>query len=951
MSEVDPLAEYPQVVRTSAEADVPLAAAGAAVLDLASYSRWLSIHVEHRGTVPGVASVGDAFGEQVMIMGIPADIAWTVEDVEESDPAAGDAGRTAVTLRGLGPMDLVLVLRVAAEATGGTAGEGVTLRVDAGIGGDPVEGPLGATVAASVEEALSTSVTAFAASLAERTGEDAGAFRFPQRTIVHERTGVRLDPRTPVVVGAGQVVQRDPDPAQPRDPVALAVDALRRAGDDSGAGEEVLRAADAVYAVASASWTYRDAAALVAEALGAEPSETAMSAPYGGDAGQVLVNTAGQAVADGRAEVVLVCGAESGNTLAAARKQGVDVDWPVQDAEVAPTRVIGSDREANNSAESAAGLTVPVYTYALMDAAIRRRHGRTPAEQRELVTGLWSRFSEVAAENPYAWLPRAMTPQELASVDAGNRMISTPYPKLLCANLQVDLAAGLVVTSVAAATALGIPQDNWVFLHAGAAAYDEWFVSERADLGASPAIAAIGRAAFEHAGVGPDDIDHVDLYSCFPAAVQIAAEELGFGLDDPHRPLTVTGGLTFAGGPGNNYGTHAVATLVDRLRRDPDAYGLSTSLGWFVTKHALGIYSARPPRQPYRALDPVLLPGPTRPALTAYAGPGVVEAATAAYDRAGEPEAAIVSVLTPEGARVLVRSTQPAVLAAVVDGDPLGAAVEVADTSTLTIALEEPAAELPAPPVPTVLTERRDGVLVVTLNRPERRNAIDLPTAQLLERIVDAFEADDEARVMVLAGAGGTFSAGMDLKAAAAGQFALTDKRGPLGISALPIAKPVIAAVEGPALAGGCELALAADLIVASRDSVFGIPEPKRGLVAAAGGVLRLTERLPRNVAMELALTGNPMPAVRLAELGLVNRIAEPGAALDAALALAEEIVANAPLSVAQSRRIVLESPGWAPEEAFAKQTEIAAVAVTSADAQEGIAAFAEGRTPRWQGR
>src|SRR5690606_28333897 len=199
------------------------------------------------------------------------------------------------------------------------------------------------------------------------------------------------------------------------------------------------------------------------------------------------------------------------------------------------------------------------------------------------------------------------------------------------------------------------------------------------------------------------------------------------------------------------------------------------------------------------------------------------------------------------------------------------------------------------------------------------------------ERVVDAVGADDEARVMFLARAGGTFAAGMDVKAAAAGQFALTDKRGPLGISALPIAKPVIAAVEGPALAGGCELALAADLIVASRDSVFGIPEPKRGLVAAAGGVLRLTERLPRNVAMELALTGNPMPAVRLAELGRVNRLAEPGAALDAALALAEEIVANAPLSVAQSRRIVLESPGWAPEEAFAKQTEIAAVAVTSA--------------------
>lgn len=944
-----PLEDHPQVVRTQAHAAAPLDAGRAAVLDLASYAGWLSIHGDFRGSVPTEASVGDTFSEQVTIMGIPADLAWTVVAVEDG------ADRAAVTLRGLGPMELVLLLRVAAEVDA----DGLRLRVDAGIAGDPVEGPLGATVAASVEEALTTSVQALAAAVEARTAAAAStsaAYRFPQRTVVHERTGVRLDPRTPVVVGVGQVVQRQTDLDDPRDPVALAVAALREAAQDSGAGASVLEAADAIHVVASASWTYRDAGALVAEAVGATPRETVMSAPYGGDAGQVLVNEAGESVAEGRAEVVLVCGAEAGNTLAAARKAGCDLDWPTQGADVAPSRVVGSDREATNGPEAAAGLSVPVYTYALMDSALRARHGRTPDEQRALVTRLWSRLSEVAAQNPYAWQPEARTPEQLATVDADNRMISTPYPKLLCANLQVDLSAGLVVTSVAAATALGIAQDRWVFLHAGAAAYDEWFVSERADLASSPAIRTIGRAAFEHAGIGPDDLGHVDLYSCFPAAVQIGAAELGLPLEDPDRPLSVTGGLTFAGGPGNNYGTHAVATLVQRLRRDPEAYGLSTSLGWFVTKHALGIYSARPPQQPYRALRPVMLPGPTRPSLPTYAGPAVVEAATAVYDRSGRPEAAIVSVLTPEGARVLVRTSEEDVVAAVVDGDPLGAEAEVAGPTSLRLAPADAAGrraatDLPAPPSPTVLTRREGPVLVVTLNRPERRNAIDLPTAQLLERIVDAYEADDDLRVMVLTGAGGTFSAGMDLKAAAAGQFALTERRGPLGIAALPITKPVIAAVDGPALAGGCELALAADLIVAAHDSVFGIPEPKRGLVAAAGGVLRLAERLPRNVAMELALTGNPMPATRLAELGLVNRLAEPGTVLDAALALAAEIVANAPLSVAASRRIVVESPGWTPDEAFARQLEVAATATTSADAQEGIAAFAEGRTPRWQGR
>jgi acetyl-CoA C-acetyltransferase len=253
-------------------------------------------------------------------------------------------------------------------------------------------------------------------------------------------------------------------------------------------------------------------------------------------------------------------------------------------------------------------------------------------------------------------------------------------------------------------------------------------------------------------------------------------------------------------------------------------------------------------------------------------------------------------------------------------------------------------------PVP-VLVERRGAVTVITINRPDRRNAVDLRTAELLEKVVDEFEADDAARVAVLTGAGGTFSAGMDLKAAAGGEFAFTERGGPLGITSRPLAKPLIAAVEGHALAGGCELALVADLIVASTDSQFGLPEPKRGLVAAAGGVLRLAQRLPRNVAMELALTGNPMPARRMAELGLVNRLAEPGEVLDAALALAEEIIANAPLSVRVSKQIVEQSPDWSVAEEFAKQGELAQAAIFSEDAGEGVAAFAEKRSPVWKGR
>lgn len=251
----------------------------------------------------------------------------------------------------------------------------------------------------------------------------------------------------------------------------------------------------------------------------------------------------------------------------------------------------------------------------------------------------------------------------------------------------------------------------------------------------------------------------------------------------------------------------------------------------------------------------------------------------------------------------------------------------------------------------TVLLDRCDAITVLTVNRPAARNAIDLATAKAIEAAIDEFEADDTARVLVFTGADGTFSAGMDLIGMTRGEFPVTEHRGPLGIAAKPPAKPMISAVEGFALAGGFELALSGDLIVAARDAKFGIPEVKRGLVASGGGVMRLTQRLPRSIAAELALTGGRISAERLHQLGLVNRVTEPGEALEVALELAGEIAAAAPLAVAASKRIIDESPDWNTAEGFAKQGEIALPAIVSKDAAEGALAFAEKRDPVWQGR
>jgi enoyl-CoA hydratase len=261
----------------------------------------------------------------------------------------------------------------------------------------------------------------------------------------------------------------------------------------------------------------------------------------------------------------------------------------------------------------------------------------------------------------------------------------------------------------------------------------------------------------------------------------------------------------------------------------------------------------------------------------------------------------------------------------------------VADTETTT---ESP-----------VLTERRDGVLVITLNRPKARNAVNLELAQGVADAVDELDGDDDLRIGVLTGAGGTFCSGMDLKAFAQGSSPFIDGRGFAGIVQAPPKKPLIAAIEGYALAGGLEVALSCDLLVASREAKLGIPEVKRGLVAAAGALIRLPKRIPQHVAMELALTGDFISTERGYELGLINRLTDAGGALDAALELATAISKNGPLAIAASKSIVTAASDWTDAEAWEKQAEFVGTVFTSEDAKEGAVAFAEKREPVWKGR
>ncbi len=249
-----------------------------------------------------------------------------------------------------------------------------------------------------------------------------------------------------------------------------------------------------------------------------------------------------------------------------------------------------------------------------------------------------------------------------------------------------------------------------------------------------------------------------------------------------------------------------------------------------------------------------------------------------------------------------------------------------------------------------VITEVQDGVLIVTINRPEAKNAMTKAASEAIAAAMDRLDGEDDLRVGILTGAGGTFCSGMDLKGFLRGESPSVEGRGFGGVVQAPPAKPLIAAVEGYALAGGLELMIACDLVVANENAKFGIPEAKRGLVAAAGGVMMLPDQIPERVAMELALTGDFMGTERAREIGLINQVTD-GSALDAAKALAAKISANGPLAVRVSKQIIKESRSWPMDERYEKQAQLIAPVFVSEDAREGAAAFAEKRAPNWKGK
>jgi acetyl-CoA C-acetyltransferase len=481
-----------------------------------------------------------------------------------------------------------------------------------------------------------------------------------------------------VVVGVGQVLQRTEDLAESREPVDLMADAVAAAAADAGPAGRLLAAVESVRVVRVLSWRYPDPGRLVADRVGARPRHTAVTGT-GGQSPQAVVDRTGAAIAAGDLDVAVVCGAEAWRTRTRWRRAGERPPWtPWDDAAPAPDEVIGRDLDLSAPEEQAVGLGLPVQLYPIFESALRAAAGRSVADHQAHLGRLWAGFSEVAAANPWAWLRERRTAEEIATPSPANRMVGFPYPKLMNANNDVDMAAALVLCSAERAEALGVGRDRWVFVHAGAEA-DDPLVSHRGDLRSSPAIRAAGRAALELAGVGVGDLAHVDLYSCFPSAVQVAAAELGIGLD---RPLTVTGGLSFAGGPWNDYVTHAVAGMVGRLR-ETGGVGLVTANGGFLTKHAVGVYGAGPPAEPFRwaGVQDEADAAPRREVVAGWDGPATVEGLTVVHDRDGAPETAFVAALTADGRRAWATTREPDALVAMTTAEVVGRPVRLAGTT------------------------------------------------------------------------------------------------------------------------------------------------------------------------------------------------------------------------------------------------------------------------------
>lgn len=703
----------------------------------------------------------------------------------------------------------------------------------------------------------------------------------------------------------------------------------------------------------------------VAARLGLNPRRAVLDVT-GGQSPQSLITEFCAAIAAGEAEAVLIVGGEaistarhfSGSAASSDRPDFTEtVDGSLEDRGYGLAGLVTKYMLDH-------GVVEPVIHYAMIENARRARRGESRHEYARSMAGLFAPFSEVAATNPHSASPVARSVDELSTVTEANRPIADPYTRYLVSRDQVNQGAAVILTSIGTAVRLGVAPGRMVFLH-GHAEVHEKNLLHRPDPGAAPAAVASARHALEVAGKAMADVDVMDFYSCFPIAVSTVCDGLGIAPDDP-RGLTVTGGLPFFGGPGNNYSLHAVAETVGRVRARPGSLGLVGANGGMLSKYATGVYSTTP--APWTADRSAHVQTGLDEAVDVQVahradGPGRIETYTVVHGRDGGRTGIVMGRLDADRRRFLATVIDEELLDGLETWDePIGAPVYVRSTGDGNRAASSRERIEQLMPVTTpgfrdsyeYVQVRRDGhLLEVIIDRADARNALHPPANEELAGIFDAFFADDELWVAVLAGAGtDAFCAGNDLMWTGGGNPMSFPESGFGGLTSRRLTKPVIAAVNGYAMGGGLELALAAHVVVADEKARFALSEVKVGLVAAMGGLVRLPRAVPKQLANEMILTGRRLSADEALRFGLVNTVVPAGTALDGARAMAATILQSSPVSVRVSLQMMAEAESHPdPVDAVTAPTSALDELIASADTWEGLMAFAEKRPPRWTNR
>lgn len=779
---------------------------------------------------------------------------------------------------------------------------------------------------------------------------------------------------TPIIIGVAQYKQAVPnDLSQAMSPVQLAAEASSSALADAGISAPdisslvvVRTSTDSLPMMPPPFGTSSNPPASVAREIGAQP-RTLIHSSSGGNTPQQLVNEWAEKLAAGVGGCVLLTGAEAVASMKAAQKAAQPLNWSETVGEL-DYQAVFEDRGMGITDMLAVddmrhGMSKPTTQYAVAENARRASLKHSYQDHAMAMGHLFEPFSKVAADNDMAMFPQAYSAQEIAEPTAGNGYVDFPYTFRMIAKDSVNQAAAIVMTTVGKARDLGVDQSKWVYLHAYANAKD-LPILKRPNLGESKALTLTYQKALADSGLSIDDISVIDLYSCFPIVVELAKKALGI---DDNRPVTQTGGLPFFGGPGNNYSMHGIAAVVQKLRQNPHAYGLVGANGGMINKHAVGIYSCQAGWRycDSRGIQHAALQQHTPTMDRAPKGPATIESYTVSFAKGQPVHAVVIGRLQHSGARFVgcnVRGDAK-VLGRLLTEDCVGAEIVVQATAKANLIAFD-ADSLNAHIKPASRDFRDDyeyckvtvdgAVLEVTINRPESYNALHPPANDELAMVFDTYMRRDDLRVAIITGAGdNAFCSGNDLKYSASGKPYWVPLSGFAGLtSRVGRNKPVIAAVNGVAMGGGFEIALASDIIVAAEHAQFALPEVKRGLIAAAGGVVRLPRQMPEKVAMEMLLTGEPIDAQKGATLGVVNHVVAVDQVMPKARELAAHIAANSPTSIRLTMDLRAETADQGDANiASGNMPDVLDQLITSEDFYEGPKAFAEKRMPKWTGR